>query len=102
MRYFYSHIIAFNNLHKSLDGADFNDYQRKELLLIAEESIHHVVLDTVMSELSEEDKKIFLSNLHQENHEKTWTHLKENIMHVEDKIVNAAHSLLRSLHLDIY
>ena len=101
MKYFYSHIIEFDNLHQALEEAGFEDHERKELVLIVEDSIFHIVLDTVLTELSEEDKKKFLTHLHEENHEKIWAHLKDKVGDIEEKISKAAGEFLKKLHEDI-
>jgi hypothetical protein len=101
MKYFYSHIIQISDLHRALEDAGYKDHQRKELVLIAEESIHHIVIDTILSELPEEDKKIFLTHLHEEDHEKIWLHLRNKIVDVEDKIHQAVSTFLAKLHKDI-
>ncbi len=101
MKYFYSHIIEIEDLHKALEDAGFEDHERKELVLIAEESMYHIVIDTILSELAEEDKKTFLTHLHEENHENIWSYLKEKVENVEEKVHTAGSAFLRKLHKDI-
>lgn len=101
MKYFYSHIIEIGDLHKALEDAGFEDHERKELVLIAEESIYHIVIDTILSELSEEDKKTFLTHVHNEHHEKIWAHLKEKISDIEEKVSSAGRKFLDTLYADL-
>jgi len=69
---------------------------------LAADSLHHAVLDAVLSELSEKDKKIFLENLSSEDHNTTWKHLKESIQNVEEKIKKTAELLKKDLQKDIW
>ncbi|KXK10994.1 MAG: hypothetical protein UZ22_OP11002000520 [Microgenomates bacterium OLB23] len=101
MTYFYTHIVNVQSLHDALDNAGFTDYERKELIIIAQDSLHHVLLDTILSRLAEEDKKVFLTNIHNEDHKAIWAHLKEKIENVEDTITHTAENFLAHLHYDI-
>ncbi len=101
MKYFYSHIIEIGDLHSALDRVGFEDHERKELILLVEDSIFHVVVNTVLTELSEEDKKKFLTHLHEDDNVKLWLHLREKIENVEDKIRAAGEDFLKSLHKDL-
>jgi len=62
--------------------------KKPHLTSLIEANIHSIVIDTVLSELSSDDKKIFLKNLVSDNHEKTLEHLNSRIGKLEDKIIN--------------
>ena len=62
-KHFYSHLVEINEIYLSLSGMDLSEDERGHLLSLAETNIHATVINTVLSELSEEDKKIFLKNL---------------------------------------
>jgi hypothetical protein len=98
---FYSHLIDIESINLSLYLLDLNERQKQELMLIVESNIHHVVIDTVMSELSEEDKKKFLSHLAAEKHEEIWSLLEGKIKNIEEKIKQAVQVLKQELHKDI-
>lgn len=101
MKHFYSHIIEIESIYTILDVMDLDHEEKQELIVIIESTVHHTIIDTVLSELSEKDKKIFLQHLSKENHEDLWKHLKENIEKVEHKINRAVNILLQELHLDV-
>jgi len=101
MKYFYSHIVEIGDLHSALEGAGFEDHERKELVLLVEDSMFHVVVNTVLTELPEEDKKKFLTHLHEDDNVKLWSHLREKIDGVEDKIRVVGEKFLATLHKDI-
>lgn len=100
-KHFYSHIIEVETIYTLLDVVDLEKHEKQELILIIDATIHHTVLDTVLSELSEKDKKIFLSHMTKENHEELWNHLKANISQVEHKINHAVNNLMKDLHTDV-
>ncbi len=100
-KHFYSHIVEIETIYTILDVMDLEDHERKELIVIIDSTIHHTIVDTVLSELSEKDKKIFLSHMSEEKHDKLWNHLKSNVDKIEHKINKAVNSLMSELHLDI-
>ena len=101
MTQFYTHIIDISVIHGTLHELAITEHERKELVLIAESGIHQVIVDTVLTELSAEDKKKFLAHLAEDDHEKIWAHLKEKTVGIEDKIAHAAHAFLKTLHRDL-
>lgn len=80
---------------------DLSDHEREDIKKLIDESIYHTVLDAVLSELSEEDKKIFLSHLVSDEHEKIWSFVNGRIENIEDKIMKAAEDIKKELHQDI-
>jgi SpoVK/Ycf46/Vps4 family AAA+-type ATPase len=100
-KHFYTHLIEIDSIYTVLDLLDMNHQERKDLMLIVESTIHHVVLDTVMIELKEEDKKIFLSHLAKDNHNEIWILLNTTIKHPEKKIRTAVEKVKKSFHTDM-
>lgn len=100
-KYFYSHIVETSVVSLELGEMDLNPEERVHLISLVESQLHHIILDTVLSELSEEDKKIFLQHLSLDNHDKIWEHLKSKIESIEDKIKKVAEELKKELHKDI-
>ena len=100
-KHFYSHIIETSILSLELGEMDLSKEERIHLISLMESNIHTVILDTILSELSERDKKIFLEHLIVNDHDKIWKHLKENIKDIEEKIKKAAESIKKELHSDI-
>jgi len=64
-------------------------------------SLHHVILDAILSELTAADKQIFLKELATDDHEAIWKFLRSKITGIEDKIQYAAEELKKELHEDI-
>jgi len=100
-KHFYSHIISVEVLEPSLNKASISVDEKKELLEIAERTLHFTILDTVMSQLSEDDKKIFLNHAHEEEHTKLWEHLVSKEKSIEKKVHDAGQKILLSLEEDI-
>lgn len=100
-KHFYHHLITIDTLHVSLGELDLTLSEKQELLDLIEDHIHHTVFDTVLSELNEDDKKLFLSYVSQEKHDDIWTMLKEKIVDSEEKIIQAVESLKKELHEDV-
>src|SRR3989344_1207145 len=62
-KHFYTHIVEIDSIYAALDEIELGGQEKQELMLIVASHVHQVVVDTVLSELSEEDKKIFLMYL---------------------------------------
>ena len=100
-KYFYSSLISLDILETELDTLDLSKEEKEELLKLAHESIHHTVMDAILSQLSQEDKKKFLELLSEGSHEKVWKHLNEKTEKIEDKIIEAGEEIKKQLHSDI-
>lgn len=100
-KHFYSHIVDFSILSLELGDLDLSHDERKHLVSLMESSLHHEILDLVLSNLSESDKKIFLKNLASKDHDEIWKFLNLKIKNIEEKIKKAAEDLKNALHKDI-
>lgn len=98
---FYNSIIEVNSLFVALDKLSLRKEEKEHLILLADENLHQMVLDAILSELSEEDKVTFLSHLAKDDHNAVWDFLNEKVEHIGDKIRKAAHDLRDELHKDI-
>ena len=100
-RNFYSHIVDTSTLSLELGDMDLAQEERVELIALIDSNLHQVVLDAVLSELSEEDKKVFLKHVHINDHDQIWKFLNSKAKNIEEKIVKAAGELKKELHKDI-
>ena len=101
MTLFYSHIVKIDSIIESLDQMDLSKDEKLQLALLIDSSLHHTILDAILSQLSDSDKRGFMQNLSEGDHEKIWKFLNEKIDGVEDKIKKAAEDLKEELHEDI-
>lgn len=99
--HFYSHIVEIDSIHSSLDDLGLEVHEKHELIIIVESSVHHVVMDTILSELEDHDKKQFLGHVVSKEHEKVWDLISNKIEDVENKIKKAVDHLKNKLHDDI-
>ncbi|CAN5189810.1 hypothetical protein BH11PAT1_BH11PAT1_3540 [soil metagenome] len=100
-QYFYSHIIETESLLIALNKMVLSEKEKVHLLSLIDSSLHHTVLDAILSELSESDKRVFLTHVVSNEHDKLWNHLNEKVDNIEDKIKTAANQLKKQLHDDI-
>lgn len=100
-KHFYQDLINTESLILSLADVNLSAEERQHLLELIDATLHHTVLDAILSELSEEDKKIFLENLGTKDHNRVWEHLHTKVEKIEDKIKTAAEELQKELHKDI-
>jgi hypothetical protein len=101
MKKFYSHLIEVESLIIELDKLDLTEEQKIHLAGLVDSSLHHTVLDAVLSELSPEDKRAFLHHLNEENHNKIWQFLNSKVDNIEEKIKKAAEDLKTELKKDL-
>lgn len=101
MSFFYTHLIKIESIIIELDKLDLSKEQKIHLTSLIDSSLHHAILDTVLSQLSPVDKRIFLSHLKEGKHDKIWQFLNERIDSVEEKIKKAVDDLKSILHKDL-
>ncbi|MDD5415615.1 MAG: hypothetical protein PHE48_01265 [Candidatus Daviesbacteria bacterium] len=99
--FFYSHLIEIESIIIELDKLDLSPEQKEHLANLIDSSLHHTILDAVLSELTPADKKVFLQSLKEDNHNKIWKFLNEKIDSVEEKIKKTANDLKNELHKDL-
>lgn len=101
MKYFYSHLIKIESILTELDKLDLDYQQKHHLTKLLDSSLHHTVLDAILSQLSDQDKRSFMLHLKGEDEDKIWEFLNKKIEKVEEKIKKAAEDLRNQLHEDI-
>lgn len=100
-QYFYSHIVETDSLVVAINNMQFTDKEKSHLISLIDSSLHHTVLDAILSELSLEDKQIFLRHMISNEHDKIWEHLNDKVDNIEEKIKKAANDIKKQLHDDI-
>lgn len=99
--HFYDDIIEIESLYIELDEIGLAPEEKEELSGLINSQIHHTVLDLILSHLSENDKKIFLSHHAMKKHDEVWSLLNRRIDNVEEKIKTTVEDLKKILHEDI-
>ncbi len=100
-KYFYAHLIEIESVTSELDKLDLSEEQKVHLTGLIDSSLHHTILDAVLSELTPADKRVFLNHLQDSDHGKIWNFLNEKVDNIEEKIKKAAHDLKTELHDDL-
>ena len=100
-KYFYAHLTETTDIVLELGELDLSPEERVHLLSLVEANIHSAVINTVLSNLNEENKKIFLRNLISNDHPKTWEHLSKSTEDLENKIKKTIDSIKKELLKDI-
>ena len=100
-KHFYSHIVAMETIHVELGSMDLSPEEKEHLVSLADSNVHHAVMDTILSALSHDDKKIFLRLSAIDDHHAIWRHLNKKIHDIQGKIKKAASEILTDLHQDI-
>lgn len=100
-KHFYSDLVDFEIIIEELNTLNISDKERDELVELAHSNLHHRVVDAVLSELSSDDKRVFLEHLSIGDSDKIWKHLNEKVDKIEDKIKQTAESLKKDLREDI-
>lgn len=99
--FFYSHLIEIESIIIELDKLDLSSEQKAHLTGLIDSSLHHTVVDAVLSQLDPQDKKAFLQSLKEDDNDKIWKFLNEKVGSIEEKIKKAADDLKSELHEDL-
>jgi hypothetical protein len=100
-KHFYHEIVEIDSIHFALNGLELTREEKAELVQLVEESIHHAVMDSLLSELSEKDKKVFLALIIAQDHTEIWQLLDDNIENPREKVKTIAFELRKKMHDDI-
>lgn len=101
IKHFYSFLVENETVKLELDSLDISKEEKEHLVSLVESTVHFTVIDTVLSELPEKDKKIFLQNLRSKNHDNIWKHLHKKTEQIEKKIIKAVGELTKDLRRDL-
>lgn len=100
--FFYKHLIEIESVLIELDKMDLTREQKLHLSSLIDASLHHIVLDVILSQLSTRDKKVFLNHLKENDHSRIWQFLNQKVESIEEKIKKAVDDLKTQLHKDLY
>jgi len=99
--HFYHSLVSMESLSVRLDLFEFSAEEKEKLVEIAERTLHHSILDLILSELNESDRKLFLSHHASENHDEIWSLLTGSVKNIEKKIKVTADSVAKKLQRDL-
>lgn len=101
MKNFYSHLIEIESIIVGLDELDLSKDQKHHLASLVDSSLHHAILDAILSELEEGDKRVFMQHISEDDHTKIWKFLNNRIDNIEEKIKKTAEVLKTELLKDL-
>jgi hypothetical protein len=97
IKHFYSYHVEIDSIIIEIEALPIKKHEKKHLIQLAESQIHHAILDSILSELSPDDKKIFLTHLNTKDQERIWGFLREKVQDIEDKIEKTAGKIKKEL-----
>lgn len=100
-KHFYAHLVETTKITLEIGELDLDNKERVHLLSLVEANIHSKVMLNILSNLTEDDKKIFLKNLALESSEVTWKHLDQKIANAQDKLKQIIDASVKELLKDI-
>lgn len=100
-KHFYSEIVEMDSVYIEIDSLEISDDEKSHLKRMIGSSLHHAILDAILSELSEDDKRIFLDHVFSGRNDEVWVHLNEKIEKIEEKIQKTADDLKDKIREDI-
>lgn len=98
---FYDHLVSLDSIHIELEELELSGEEKRHLKDLAYANLHIVILDTVLTHLTTEDKEAFLKHIEDSNHETLWNFLKERKHDIEDHIKVSAQNLINEFLEDI-
>lgn len=99
---FYSKLVEVDSLIIALDELDLSQEEKLHLASLLDSTIHHTILDVILSKLGPEDKKTFLERFNSDpENEELLDFLKDKVEDIDDEITKAAKQLKEELHEDI-
>ena len=101
MKKFYTHLVEIDSLTVELDSLNLEDHHKHELARLMDENIHNVVMDAILSKLSDEDKNKFAQLVHSDDYDEIWKFLKEKSSDIEEEIRKATKEFKQELHKDL-
>lgn len=101
MRQFYTHLVEIESIMVELEKMALSADEKLHLAHLVDSSLHNTILDVILSQLHEEDKKRFIKHLNEGSHDKIWQFLNDRVDNIEEEIKKAAEDLKKQLHEDL-
>ena len=102
MKYFYTKYLILEEFLEDFHKMDLSEKERQHLSALVDSSLHHAILNEILSNLSEKDREIFLNLLKEDSSsEKLMEFLKDKVEGIEEKINKVSGELIKEMHEDI-
>lgn len=102
MNFFYSHLIEIESIIDELNNMELFEDQKHHLATLIDSTFHYTILDLILSNLSDGDKRQFLHQLRvNPEDEKLMKFLNKKIEGIERRVQEAAAALKEELYQDL-
>lgn len=102
MKIFYDHLVLREEITVELDRYSLNKDDREEIIRLIDETLHHEVLNTILTSLPKEKHHQFLTRYHQRPHDPDLLeYLKTEISDIEDQIISVAKKVKKEILSEI-
>lgn len=99
---FYLKYIQIEQVLEELHELDLSNEERHHLASLFDSTLHNAILDEILSNLSERDKKLFIDEVNKDpQNEKLMDFLSERVENIEEKIKKVADDLVAEMHEDV-
>ncbi len=100
---FYDHLIIIEEIIAQLDQHDLDPKKRQELIALVDQTLHHHILDVILTHLPQYHHETFLTRFHQAPHDiGLLTFLKEHTdRDIEKEILKKANSVKKNIFSEI-
>lgn len=95
---FYDHLVLREEVTIELDKYNLAREEREELIQLVDETLHHQVLNTILTHLPKEKHREFLEKFHQAPHDEK---LLDYIKNFEEEIIKTAKKIKSELLSEI-
>lgn len=101
MKQWYSHLVEVESIIYELDQMNLSSEEKLHLAKLVDSSLHHTILNVVLSQLSDKDKRKFVSYINDNDDDKIWKFLNEKVADIEIKVRKVADDLKKELVEDL-
>ena len=99
---FYTKLITIEPLLEEMNSLELSQEEREHLSELIDSSLHHAILDQILSNLSDEDKRVFLKRFSDDPEDTGLLEfLNQKVENIEDKIKKTSDELVNKMHKDI-
>lgn len=99
---FYSDLVEIETIIIALDEMKLDDHHKKHLSSLVDSTIHHTIMDLILSKLEPTDRAEFIKLYNQDpKNKEIRKFLNDKIDGIDNEIKTAAKKLKEELHQDI-
>lgn len=101
IHHFYTHLVEVEEIYLEIEKLEITKGNKKYLSTLVESSVHHTIVNAVLSELPNDQKKLVINHLLKKNHHGVWKVIGPKKDLVENKIKKTFKELKNEILKDI-